>query len=140
MRYGNCAACHQRFRLCPQVPGQCYCSLPACQRERRRLWQKAKRHDDPDYRENQDNAHRAWSQRSPDYWREYRANHPEYAARNRAQQRGRTARDEQKLVANMDESRAAPSVLSGIYRLIRLTGNVANMDSWTVEIRFLSEI
>jgi len=46
------AACGQAFRPLPQVPQQCYCAAPACQGERRRSWQLAKRQSDPDYNDN----------------------------------------------------------------------------------------
>ena len=64
---------------CPQVKTQTYCSAPACQRERRQLWQRKKFRDDPFYRENLQDAQRAWRNRNPDYLRNYRATNPEYS-------------------------------------------------------------
>ena len=48
----------------------------ACQRERRRRWQQGKRRGDGDYRANQALAQRAWADGRRDYWREWRAAHP----------------------------------------------------------------
>lgn len=48
-----------------------------------------KRINDPDYRENQKHAYKKWLKESPHYWKQYRANHPDYAKRNREQQRER---------------------------------------------------
>lgn len=59
MKSKRCAACGQAFRPRPQVSQQCYCSAPACQRERRRRWQQAKRQSHPDYHDNQARAQRA---------------------------------------------------------------------------------
>ena len=112
MQRKRCVACGQAFHPRAQSPGQCYCSLPACQRERRRRWQRARRHDDPAYQENQTRAQRAWVERHPDYWREYRRTHPEYSEGNRARQQERDVR--------------------------RREGVLAKMDAWTVEITVLS--
>ena len=86
----QCEACHKPFRPRAQNPDQCFCSATACQRERRRRWQAARRSRDPDYRENQKRAQKAWAERHRDYWRNYRRLHPEYVARNRARQQERT--------------------------------------------------
>jgi hypothetical protein len=67
-----CASCGQEFLARPQSPKQAYCSDPACQRERRRRWTRAKLEADPDYRANQLAAQRAWHARHPDYWHTYR--------------------------------------------------------------------
>ena len=61
MEYRQCKACRQPFRPRPQHPDQCFCPAAACQRERRRRWQAAKRQSDPDYRENQKHAQKAVS-------------------------------------------------------------------------------
>ena len=73
-----CACCGQPFEPRPQVPNQTYCVLPACQRARRQRWQHDKMQSDPDYRDNQIRSQRAWLERHPEYWRNYRATNPEY--------------------------------------------------------------
>jgi len=134
----RCLACGDVFPLRPQSPNQAYCSASACQRDRRKHWQRGRRQSDHDYRENQKRAHERWLAQNPGYWREYRAAHAEYANRNRLQQRQRN-RDKTRLeIANMDPSTLA--LPSGTYRLTRQAagGDVANMDSWIVEIKVLS--
>jgi hypothetical protein len=119
-----CTACGQLFCPCPQVSRQSYCAEPSCQRERRRLWQQAKRRSDPDYLDNQVQAQAAWSQRNSDYWRAYRASHPEYVARNRSQQ---TKRNELRRVsggAKMDASPPELLLSSGLYRSVQLEATV----------------
>jgi hypothetical protein len=131
-----CAACGQSFKPRPQVPQQSYCSASACQRARRQQWQRLKLTTDPDYRDNQARARQSWSQRNPNYCREYRETHPEYTKRNRKQQRERNSRPQNRAIAKMDVSIPEFSLPSGIYHLRLVTaGAIAKMDVWIVEIR-----
>ena len=133
MENRRCAACGQLFRPHPQVPRQSYCSDAPCQRERRKRWQRDKLQQDPDYRDNQSRAQRAWLDRNPDYWRNYRDEHPEYAERNRQQQRERSAAASVCAVAKMDASNAPSPLPPGIYRIRHVAVPVfAKMDEWTV--------
>src|SRR5579859_6119725 len=113
-----CAACSRKFRPRPQTPTQAYCPAEACQKERRREWQKAKRRIDPDYRDNQAKAQKAWACSNRDYWRQYRLAHPEYVSRNRAQQGERNERRQGRLIAKMVASPGKSSLSLGIYRLL----------------------
>jgi hypothetical protein len=72
MENKRCFSCRCFFYPCPKTPAQRYCSAPACQLERRRRWQKEKRKNDIDYKENQRQAQKNWCQRNADYWRQYR--------------------------------------------------------------------
>ena len=130
-----CIGCGQPFKPYPQVPQQCYCSAPGCQRERRRQWQRNKLKTDQDYKDNQGRAQRAWNQRNPDYYGKYRKSHPEYVQRNRTLQRKRNAKANTSHIANMDESTQANPLPSGIYQLNLITDDkIANIDVWIVEI------
>jgi hypothetical protein len=141
METKQCRACGKIFKPRPQVPDQCYCSTEDCQRVRRRHWQSAKRQNDSDYRDNQTRAQHAWSKRNPDYWKEYRNLNQEYAERNRALQRERNARRNNKAIAKMDVSIVNNPLPSGIYRLSRFVSKgIANMDAWIVKITALSDI
>ncbi len=155
MEKRRCAACHKRFHSRAQSPTQAFCSAAECQRERKRRWQRAKRGADPDYRENDARSSRRWRQQHAGYWRAYRHSHPEYTARNRAQQRRRNqirrssaaARDKQALlsaspagIADRDASAGKTIPLSGTYQLIPVgRRGIANEDVWTAEISMLSE-
>lgn len=101
----QCVACGQAFDPKPHVANQTYCSSPDCQRARRQNWQRNKLQDDPHYRQNQQSAQQAWSQRNPDYWRRYRETHPEYVDRNRARQHARDEKTTGGHLAKMDASR-----------------------------------
>ena len=139
MKSKLCAACGQPFRPRPQVPKQSYCSSPECQLERRRRWQREKLLTDPDYRDNQSKAQRAWLDRNPEYWHGYREAHLEYVERNRGQQRSRAKKPKNLAVAKMDVSALMQPFPSGVYRLRTVVVNgVAKMDAWIVEITLLS--
>jgi hypothetical protein len=139
MESRRCAACGKEFRPHPQVPQQCYCAAPACQRERRRRWQQAKRQSDPDYQDNQVRAQRAWRNRNPDYWREYRRQNLQYRERNRTQQLKRNDRRRERQIAKMDASIPVFPMPSGIYQISQASPpGIAKMGAWTVKITLLS--
>jgi hypothetical protein len=139
MQSKPCAGCGKLFHPRPQTFGQTYCASAACQRERRRRWQQARRQTDPDYRENQARAQAAWAAQHPNYWREYRRLHPAYRERNRCLQPARDARRAQRVLAKMDVWTRETSVPSGIYRLSPATrDDLAKMDAWMVRITTVS--
>lgn len=140
MQSRQCTECGKAFRPRPQVPQQCYCGEAACQRARRRRWQRAKRVSDADYRDNQARAQQGWLERHRDYWSEYRRTHLQYVERNRVLQRRRNARRGARVIAKMDASTPVSPVPSGTYRLTpAVTPEIAKMDAWTVEITVLSK-
>ena len=135
MENKTCVSCGQTFQSRPQVPHQTYCSSPACQLQRRKHWLRLKLQTDPDYRENQTRAQQTWSQRNPDYWRQYREANPDYVDRNRAQQRRRDGDSVAGSLAKIDASIPPDSLPTGLYRLIPVTNSdLAKMDVWIVEI------
>jgi len=139
MESKRCAGCAETFHPRTQTPKQTYGGSAACQRVRRRRWQQTRRQTDPDYRENQSRAQTAWAEQHPDYWREYRRSHPEYAERNRILQQARDARRTERVLAKMDVSTRESPVPSGIYRLSPVTGDdLAKMDAWMVRITAVS--
>ncbi len=143
----RCVACRAVFTVRAQTPKQRYCSAPGCQRERRRRWQREKRRSDPDYRENQRQAQQRWASSHREYWRRYRAEHPEYTAANRTRQRerDRRRREHEALpsarvdLAKSDASTPDSLAFSGTYRLVPVTRQLAKMDVWTVELHPISE-
>ena len=141
MDFRQCEACRQPFRPRAQNPDQCFCSEAACQRERRRRWQAAKRRRDPDYQENQKRAQKAWAERHRDYWRNYRREHPEYIARNRAKQQERARIKALGGVAKMDASTPEMPLPTGTYHLSPVTdATLAKKDAWMVEITLITAI
>jgi len=142
----RCVACGCLFEPRRNVPHQRYCSRPECQRARRRCWQREKLAADADYRVNQAAAQRRWAERHPEYWRHYRRRHPEYTERNRTQQRERNrqrrlvaAAAAASRIANMDVYEAEKPVVSGLYRLIPVSGaSVAKMDAYVVKMQVVA--
>jgi len=72
MRTFTCRSCRRTVPADPRVKNQQYCGRSACQRVRRRRWQRTKMATDPDYRDNQLRAQQDWRARNPDYWRQRR--------------------------------------------------------------------
>jgi len=139
-----CAACGEAFRACPRVTDQKYCGEEECRRARRRRWQRAKRESDPDYRDNQARAQRAWSKDNSAYWRRYRSEHAEYAEENRnrskERQRDRRRRAVASGFAKMDSIGTFSFVPSGTYLLVPQDDEkFAKMDSMVVKIIVVSK-
>lgn len=115
----SCECCGTNFTNLPTVKNQRYCRKHACQKTRKKLWQKVKLATDQDYRRNQADCRKAWNGKHPEYWRAYRVNHPASVERNREKQRERNRKRPRK-----GELNAVPMI--------------AKMDEWIVEIGFLS--
>lgn len=129
----NCACCGHPFQPRPQVPNQAYCSSPACQAERRQRWQRDKLQNDLAYQDNQKRNQRAWLDRNPNYWRDYRDAQLQYVERNDGNQQQTAPRKSPrpaKLVAfPLAELRA------GLYQITPVAGSgSAKSDAWIVEI------
>lgn len=130
-----CMCCGQPFPPRPQVPDQTYCSSPPCQRERRQAWQRKKLQDDRFYRENQQDAQRAWRGRNPDYSHNYRAANPQYVEKNRNQQRSKPPLAHKSDLAKMDPSIWPTALPAGVYRVRPLQWEGASkIGAWIVEI------
>ncbi|WP_229205607.1 MULTISPECIES: hypothetical protein [unclassified Duganella] len=80
--------------------------------------------------------------RNADYWKNYRAEHPDYVERNRKNQRIRSRQelsDQKNEIAKMDASTPGGRVTSGIYRMNLIsTFDIAKMGVWMVELRVIS--
>jgi Tfp pilus tip-associated adhesin PilY1 len=140
-----CKHCGKLFCPRAQNPNQEYCSEAACQKARKRDWQRQKLKTDPEYRDNQRDAQRRWREKNKGYWREYRRRRQEYTERNRQQQQARNLRrrsrgDELASIVKMDASSKKQTIIRpGRYEL-RLVegGGIAKMDASIVEINVIS--
>ncbi len=139
----RCAHCGVCFTPAPQVPNQTYCSEIGCQKERRRQWQKSKLQSDPDYRDNQSRAQKAWTDRNPDYWRKRRQNRPDYRNYLHDDQ-GSAASDRGNKPVEMG-SLNPPKIMrkelhDGVFRLTVLAvPDGVKMNSWIVELSSIHE-
>jgi hypothetical protein len=150
MEKRRCACCRKLFHPRAQSPDQKLCSTDACQRERKRRWQKSKRACDVDYRVNDALANKQWRSRHPGYWREYRRKNPCSVIRNRDKQheRDRSRRSKSppaltdastRHLANEDASNSLSRLETGTYRIIPVTRpHLANEDACLVKISLLS--
>ena len=120
--------CRRPFVPDPRVKGQRYCGKKECQRLRKRRWQHEKMKTDPDYRKNQQESQQCWVEQNRDYWRRYRANHPQYVERNRLLQKGRDQKRRRQMLAKMDASQEIYPVTPGTYYLLPAKGDLAKMD------------
>ena len=131
--------CGVLFTPCPQVPGQTYCSRKACQQARKNEWNQKKLVINPAYREERQADHECWVKNNPNYWKDYRARSPDYAQKNRDQQRIRNQKRRKKplepVIAKTDESIPVHSVITGRYKLIPVHSHmIAKTDEYIVEI------
>ena len=121
--------CRVYFSPDPRVKNQKYCSRKECQRVRKRLWQQQKMASDPDYKANQQDCWRRWSQQNPGYWRQYRLENPQYVESNRIRQKERDRKRRWDNLAKMDALDRGCSLISGTYYLFPAGVNLAKMDA-----------
>ncbi len=131
--------CGALFVPCPQVPRQEYCSKKECQRARKREWNRKKLSSDSDYKKARQEAQQRWTEKNPQYWKEYRAGHPEYTRKNRKQQTIRNRKRRQKppgnKIAKTDESTSINNGFAVRYKIIPIrTDSIAKTDECIVEI------
>lgn len=134
----RCVHCGVSFIPAPQVPKQAYCSKINCQKERRRQWHKNKLQSDPDYKENQSRAQKAWSNRNPSYWKEHRKGKNDYENPAAAEQDLSNVEPAISSV-KMDSLNLSPTLRKalqdGIYRLkVLAEPDGIKMDSWIVKL------
>jgi hypothetical protein len=122
----QCAAphCGRLFDPNPRVKNQRYCGEKACQRARKREWQKQKLAVDPDYRANQRDCQIEWHRQHPDYYKKYRQEHQRYGERNTLLQSCRNAKA--RVIAKMDALKPAQLIKPGAFYLLPL---IAKMDA-----------
>ena len=144
-----CDSCHLEKPANPCLKeGQIYCSAPECQRERKRIWQKAAMAaDDAIYRTKQIAFLKHWRKEHPlhRYQKQYRDNHPDYVQSNREKQRARNRRRCQKAestnVKKIVKMDALPNCLikSGIYLMqpceMDASKVIVKMDAFVVELK-----
>lgn len=75
---------------------QKFCSAKACQQARIRAWKKREYKQSKRFKTKSLSAQASWRRKRPahEYQREYRSSHPDYAERNRIQQRHRNEKRE----------------------------------------------
>ncbi len=120
----RCCICHEWYEPDPRtVKHQTCCSKESCGTERKRRANKSWQIRHPGYDQSRTAKKRDWAQAYPDYWQQYRQDHPEYQEREK--QRMQAVRDHAQNVANQDAiAKISVEQLSGIPRFE--PSNVAN--------------
>lgn len=85
MEQRQCRCCRVRF-IPSRNEHQRYCSKSTCQKKRRSKYQKQKLKRDAEYKETHRSSQQKWRLKNPNYWSQYRIQHPVYVAANRAKQ------------------------------------------------------
>jgi len=135
-----CVHCAEVFN--PRNRLQSYCSKPKCQRARKAAWQRIKLKTNPDYRTAKKLCQQKWTANNPDYWQNYRADHPEKAERNRMLQtlrnrrRSKAAASEQVPIAKLDASNSLDFKPIGQFWLVPV---IAKLDARKVNIYTMPE-
>jgi hypothetical protein len=99
-----CRYCQQIFQPSIYRPQQSVCSEPECQRRRRSEDHRERIRKDSAYAGDVRASQKKWRQANPDYWKRYRDEHPDAAARNRQQQR---RRDQKRRLLNLAKNNLA---------------------------------
>jgi hypothetical protein len=102
----RCHFCERIFQPSKYQPGQSVCSDPGCQRRRRAEYHRQKIAADPEYRQVCRDSPQKWRSRNPDYWRQYREQHPAAVERNRQQQH---VRDQKRRLRELANNNSAPA-------------------------------
>lgn len=105
-----CRYCQQIFQPSIYRPQQSVCSQPDCQRRRRSDDHRERMRNDPAYAEDVRTSQKKWSQAHPEYWKQYRRQHPSSVERNRKQQR---RRDQKRHVLNLAKNNLALDLKHG---------------------------
>lgn len=153
-REGICKQCDAVFKK-QRNPSQVYCSAPDCQRERKNKWRREKMSADSDYKNNQQVANKHWQTKNPDYWRGYRASHPDYVQSNRDAQRVRDRTTGNTMahhsIGDMAGGSNAPHLAksdalphethinTGSYWLVAIDEGLAKSDALPVKITLITE-
>jgi hypothetical protein len=136
-----CLGCGKYFL--PRNRDQQYCSEKKCQRERKRIWQREKLANDPEYQASQQLSQQKWLESNSGYYKAYRQRNPDKARRNRVLQRIRNQKASKRkkdavprVIAKMDASNLSVHRLSGHYWLIP---EIAKMDAVKIFIHAMSD-
>ncbi len=136
--------CGVLFTPWPQVPRQTYCSRKECQQARKNEWNRKKFATDPDYREYKQASQKRRKENNPNYWKEYRARHPDYTQRNRELQKIRNLKrlkqSAEPVIAIPDESIPVISIETGRYKITPIHSDmIATPDECIVEITAIAD-
>ena len=108
----RCRYCQNIFQPSKYRPQQSVCSEVDCQRQRRTNDHRERIRQDPGYAGDVRASQQKWRASNSDYWKRYRAQHPETAQRNRRQQQ---RRDQKRRLMNLAKNNALNAWEVGFY-------------------------
>jgi len=120
----RCRYCEQIFQTSKYQPGQLVCSGSDCQRRRRADYHRQKIAADPEYRQVCLDSPQKWRSRNPDYWRQYRAQHPAAVERNRRQQQ---VRDQKRRLCDLANNNSAFDLKHSVAEIWLLGDGLRNL-------------
>jgi hypothetical protein len=118
---------------------------PDCRRAKKAAWKRNKMRTDPDYRYDKKLSNQKWARANPDYWKNYRNDHPEYVERNRILQTVRNRRRRRRSGQQDADKKAIAKVDASIFNKNRLVGQfylvpvIAKVDALKVNIFDISD-
>jgi hypothetical protein len=122
----RCRYCERSFQPSKYHPGQSVCSEPDCQRRRRTDYHRQKIATDPEYHQVCRDSPQKWRARNPDYWRQYREQHPAAVERNRERQHVRDQKRRLRDLANNNSAFDLKHSAAQIWLLGAELQNLAN--------------
>ena len=136
----QCRYCGRSFQPSKFRPGQSVCSDAGCQRRRRADYHRQKIAADPEYRQVCLDSPQKWRSRNPDYWRQYREQHPQAVERNRQQQHVRDQKQRLRDLANNNSAFDLKHSAAEIWLLGPGLRNLANNNSAPAQVWILEPL
>jgi hypothetical protein len=136
----QCRYCERSFQPSKFQPRQSVCGDAACQRRRRADYHRQKIAADPEYRQVCLDSPQKWRSRNPDYWRQYRKQHPQAVERNRQQQHVRDQKQRLRDLANNNSAFDLKHSAAEIWLLGAGLQNLANNNSAPAQVWILQPL
>jgi hypothetical protein len=136
----QCRYCERSFQPSKFQQRQSVCGDTACQRRRRADYHRQKIAADPEYRQVCLDSPQKWRSRNPDYWRQYREQHPEAVERNRHQQHVRDQKQRLRDLANNNSAFDLKHSAAEIWLLGAGLQNLANNNSAPAQVWILEPL
>jgi hypothetical protein len=136
----RCRYCERIFQPSKYQPSQSVCRDSGCQRRRHAEYHRQKIAIDPEYRQVCLDSPQKWRSRNPDYWRQYREQHPAAVARNRQQQHVRDQKRRLRDLANNNSVFDLKHSASGVWLLGAGLQNLANNNSAPAQVWILEAL
>jgi hypothetical protein len=136
----QCRYCERSFQPSKFQPRQSVCGDTACQRRRRADYHRQKIAADPEYRQVCLDSPQKWRSRNPEYWRQYREQHPQAVERNRQQQHVRDQKQRLRDLANNNSAFDLKHSAAEIWLLGPGLQNLANNNSAPAQVWILEPL